>query len=254
MTGELKIAVLIDGENISANYADTLFQKIAVYGDALVKKVYVSPTLNGWKPEIVFKHAVDMVVKPVYVSGKNVLDIALVLDAMDLMHAKKEIINCFCIVSNDSDFALLAMRLRENGIKVIGFGEHHAVDSFVNACDDFVRLDNINGEKKEDKPETDQKAPKVQPQFDSVEHDSIKSAKKILIHAVNALSGQANDSGWLSLGLIMPYIKRINPDFNVRSYGCKQLKGLVEKTGCFDIKTGKGSSTAVYVKEKEKHK
>ena len=239
----LKIAVLIDGENVSARYADYMFQKIAGYGDVLVKKVYVSPSLNGWRGDIVFKHAIETVVRPAYVHGKNVLDIALVLDAMDLMHVKKELINCLCIVSNDSDFALLAMRLREDDIKVIGFGEKNkAVDSFVNACDNFVYFERMHAVKK---------SPRILSPIELVKHDSIKSARKILTDAVNVLARHADNSGWLNLSRVMDYVKEKNPDFDVRAYGCGQLKELVNKTGVFDINIGE-DGFIVYIKLKKR--
>jgi len=134
------IAVLIDAENISYKYLEKLFENIAAYGQISVRRIYSDWTdhkMYAWKPLI---HEFSLVTIQQFSNreGKNVSDFALVIDAMDLLH--DNIFDCFCIVSSDSDFTRLAQKIREMGKTVIGLGEHKAVKAFVNACNEFIYL------------------------------------------------------------------------------------------------------------------
>ncbi len=136
------LAVLIDAENISASHIPTIMAKIAEnYGNATVRRVYgdwTTPQLTPWKkaleaqalrPSQQFRH----------IKGKNSSDGALIMDAMELLHARE--VAGFCIVSSDSDFTGLATRIREKGLRVYGFGMQQTMRAFVAACDEFVYLD-----------------------------------------------------------------------------------------------------------------
>ena len=138
-----KIVVLIDADNIHAGYADKIIKKVASYGTPVVRRAYGRPlTFKNWRREILLKYAIEPVLRHSYAArSKNVADITLVIDAMDLMHRGKEYYDAFCIVSDDSDFAGLAMRLREEGMTVYGLGTDNAVESFVSACDVFFLMD-----------------------------------------------------------------------------------------------------------------
>src|SRR5512139_4005948 len=138
-----RFAVLIDADNTSSRIVDGLFEEIARFGEASVRRIYgdfSSPRLKSWT-EVLQKHAIDPYQQFAYTSGKNASDIALVIDAMDLLHSGR--FDGFCLVSSDSDFTRLAARIREQGIDVFGFGEQKTPESFRQACRRVVYTENL---------------------------------------------------------------------------------------------------------------
>ena len=138
-----RLAILIDADNTSPRVADGLFEEIAKFGEASVRRIYgdfSSPRLKSWI-EILQKHAIDPYQQFAYTSGKNASDIALVIDAMDLLHTGR--FDGFCLVSSDSDFTRLASRLREQGADVYGFGMQKTPESFRQACRRFIYTENL---------------------------------------------------------------------------------------------------------------
>jgi hypothetical protein len=138
-----RLAVLIDADNTSAKIADRLFEEIAQLGEASVRRIYGDFTragLRGWT-DILAKHAIIAHQQFAYVTGKNASDIALVIDAMDLMHSGR--FEGFCLISSDSDFTRLAARIREEGLDVFGFGERKTPESFRQACRRFIYTENL---------------------------------------------------------------------------------------------------------------
>src|SRR4051812_20203422 len=139
----LRLAVLIDADNTSARIAPGLFEEVAKFGEASVRRIYgdfSSPRLRPWI-EILQKHAIDPYQQFAYTTGKNASDIALVIDAMDLLHSGR--FDGFCLVSSDSDFTRLASRLREEGADVYGFGARKTPESFPPACRRFIYTENL---------------------------------------------------------------------------------------------------------------
>ena len=139
-----KLVVLIDADNASPSIIYGLMAEIAKYGTAHVKRIYgdwTSPNLKGWK-DILLEHALQPVQQFGYTKGKNSTDSAMIIDAMDLLYSSK--FDGFCIVSSDSDFTRLAMRLRESGMYVIGMGERKTPEPFRSACEKFVLLDLVS--------------------------------------------------------------------------------------------------------------
>ena len=138
-----RFAVLIDADNTSSRIVDGLFEEIARFGEASVRRIYgdfSSPRLKSWT-EVLQKHAIDPYQQFAYTSGKNASDIALVIDAMDLLHSGR--FDGFCLVSSDSDFTRLASRLREEGADVYGFGAQKTPESFRQACRRFIYTENL---------------------------------------------------------------------------------------------------------------
>ena len=137
------IAVLIDGDNASVKNIDVILQAIEKIGKISTKKIYGDwgqAGLSSWQ-EAILRHAIDPMQQFAYVKGKNATDIALVIEAMDLLHSGEY--DGFCLVSSDSDFASLAVRIRKSGVKVFGFGEKKAVVSFRQACDEFFEVEKL---------------------------------------------------------------------------------------------------------------
>ena len=141
MSTTKKLAVLIDADNISADVIEYLLLEINKFGIASVKRIYGDWTdtkLNKWK-DTLLPYAITPIQQFAYTNGKNATDMAMVIDAMDLLYSNT--FDGFCLVSSDSDFTRLASRIRENGIEVIGFGQNKTPEAFVKACDKFVRTE-----------------------------------------------------------------------------------------------------------------
>ena len=243
MNENLRVALLIDTDNVLDVHADELFNRAAVYGNIIVRKGYGVLRTDGfkWRKEVIFRHAIEPVARYVYVSGKNVTDFALVIDALDL--AYREIVDVICIVSDDSDFSLLAMKLREIGVKVCGFGTHRASQVFISACDQFVRL-----EPKQDKsPELIKEDSNVtEDSDDSIHGLEEKDISKILAEACEHCR---DEDGWTNLGGVGSYLRRINPAFSVKNYGNHNtLTDLVKSLNEYEF--GHNAGNTVMIKKK----
>ncbi|MFY8020979.1 MAG: NYN domain-containing protein, partial [Bacteroidia bacterium] len=146
---ELKLAVLIDADNVPYANVKEMFEEIAKYGTPTFKRIYADwtkPTVSGWK-KVLLENAITPIQQYSYSSGKNASDSALIIDAMDILYTGK--VDGFCIVSSDSDFTRLATRLREAGMKVIGIGEKKTLNPFITACDKFIYLEILKPEPEE---------------------------------------------------------------------------------------------------------
>lgn len=221
-----RLAVLIDAENASAKIAKDLFEEIAKIGEASVRRIYgdfTSPHLKSWTA-LVSTHALLPQQQFANTTGKNASDIALVIDAMDLMHSGR--FDGFCLVSSDSDFTRLASRIREQGIDVYGFGAQKTPQSFREACFRFIYTENLGAGAAS--PAAKDGAPaKLAP----------SAATPVLKKAVEQAEG---DDGWASLGPVGAHLLNLVNDFDARSYGCSKLSDLVAKTNAFDIEKTEG--------------
>jgi hypothetical protein len=233
-----RFAVLIDADNTSPQIAGGLFEEIAKFGEASVRRIYgdfSGPQLKSWA-EILQKHAIDPYQQFAYTKGKNASDIALVIDAMDLLHSGR--FDGFCLVSSDSDFTRLASRLREQGADVYGFGTQKTPESFRQACRRFIYTENLL-------PET-QAAGKDEPKPRSLQSPS--DAVPILKKAISQLDSE--EEGWVNLGMVGTQLTNLVSDFDVRTYGFKKLGDLVRKTDIFEIERAKGGRMRIRVKPK----
>jgi uncharacterized protein (TIGR00288 family) len=203
------IVVLIDVENISHKYLQKIFESIAAYGQISVRRIYSDWTdikRNHWK-SLIHEYSLVPIQQFSNTMVKNVSDFTLVIDAMDLLH--EGIFDCFCIVSSDSDFTRLAQRIREKGKTVIGLGEKKAAKAFVNACNEFIYLDEKLIATKPDEIETD---------------DIATSDEQTLESLMNkAIENLPNQDGWVQMNKIVPYIKQIKPDFDLSDHKIKRL-------------------------------
>ena len=140
---DLTLAVLIDAENVPYSNVKGMMEEIARYGTPTLKRIYgdwTNPNLSGWKA-VLLENAITPIQQYSYTSGKNSSDSAMIIDAMDILYTSS--VDGFCIVSSDSDFTRLAIRLREAGKKVIGIGEKKTPNPFIVACDKFVYFEII---------------------------------------------------------------------------------------------------------------
>jgi uncharacterized LabA/DUF88 family protein len=231
-----RFAVLIDADNTSPRIAAGLFEEVAKFGEASVRRIYgdfSSQRLKSWT-EILPKYEIDPYQQFAYTRGKNASDIALVIDAMDLLHSGR--FDGFCLVSSDSDFTRLASRLREQGADVYGFGEQKTPESFRQACRRFVYTEYLLPETGVVTPEAGLSAKALQPPSASI---------PILNKAIAQME---TEDGWVGLGAVGQRLATIASDFDPRTYGFRKLSDLVRKTAVFDIEQLEGRAIRIRAK------
>jgi uncharacterized LabA/DUF88 family protein len=155
MEKDLKIAVLIDADNVPSTHVKEMMEEIAKYGNPTIKRIYgdwTKPHVTRWKT-ILLENAITPVQQYAYTSGKNATDSAMIIDAMDILYTSK--VTGFCIVSSDSDFTRLATRLREAGMAVIGIGEKKTPNPFIVACDKFIYFEILSNQGDDEDEEED---------------------------------------------------------------------------------------------------
>ncbi|RBI76001.1 Maebl [Roseovarius sp. TE539] len=204
------LAVLIDADNTSPKWTRAVFEEIAAMGEASVRRCYgdfSSQQMAGWN-KVQAEFGLVPHHQPANTVGKNASDIALVIDAMDLMHSGR--FDGFVLVSSDSDFTRLASRIREQGLEVYGIGARKTPEAFRKACKRFIYLENLGDEAPE----------KASPRGDK----NLNEARDLLFKAMDSLD---QDSEWFALGRLGQQVTAANPDFDTRSYGHKKLSDLV---------------------------
>lgn len=250
-----RLAVLIDADNASAAIVDDLLAEIAKLGTASVKRIYGDFTtgrLAAWNARIL-EHSIQQVQQPSFTTGKNASDIALVIDAMDLLHSKR--FTGFCLVSSDSDFTRLAMRLREEGVIVYGFGEKKTPRAFVAACDKFIYTEILRPPKKR------AAAPVARPAARPSSRLATRPAPRPAAADVSAppldilrdaVESSIEESGWARLGRVGQVINNQLPDFDSRNFGFRSIGALFESISDFEVKREgmPGGSQTVFVRVK----
>jgi uncharacterized LabA/DUF88 family protein len=250
-TKDLKLAVLIDADNVPYANVKEMFEEIAKYGTPTFKRIYADwtkPTVSGWK-NVLLENAITPIQQYSYSSGKNATDSALIIDAMDILYTGK--VDGFCIVSSDSDFTRLATRLREAGMKVIGIGEKKTLNPFITACDKFIYIEILkpkvisqieNANKKISKnitAQTSEPLNKIDPEIIKLFSDSITDL--------------ADDNGWAFLGELGNLMLKKKPDFDPRNYGYFKMLPLIKSMNRFEIDerdSGKGNIKHIYIRKK----
>lgn len=220
------LAVLIDADNTSPKYTKAIFDEIATLGEASVRRCYgdfSSQQMAGWS-RVQAEFGMVPHHQPANTVGKNASDIALVIDAMDILHSGR--FDAFVLVSSDSDFTRLASRIREQGLAVYGIGQRKTPEAFRKACKRFIFLENIG----EDEPKA---APSGR---------SLDEARNLIF---KAMEGIEQDDEWYTLGQIGQFITAANPDFDTRSYGHRKLSDLVARLKVFETRKGAGNQLLV---------
>lgn len=234
-----RLAVLIDGENASARIAEALFTEIATLGEASARRIYgdaASPSLKGWI-EVLPRWAIQWHQNFAHTRGKNSGDIALVIDAMDLLHSGR--FDGFCLVSSDSDFTRLAARIREQGVPVYGFGERKTPESFRQACTRFIYTENLTGRAAGTGEEVEAASPPPA---------SRKPSEATRLIAAAIADMDEDGDGWVNIGGIGNRLRNAYSDFDQRTYGYAKLSDLIRATGRFDVEAGVGGAMRVRVK------
>ena len=253
-TKELKLAVLIDADNVPYSNVKGMMEEIAKYGTPTTKRIYADwtkPNANGWK-SVLLEHAITPIQQYSYTVGKNSSDSALIIDAMDLLYSDK--LDGFCIVSSDSDFTRLAIRLRESGMKVIGIGEKKTPSAFIAACDRFVFIEVLdgaikktrviaNGQNKSQKSkiaEENKKAIDPSASDQAKQKTTAKPSEKTEQKPLNKIDNQTieliedtldaigDEDGWAFLGDVGNLIVKKKPEFDPRNYGFSKLTPMLK--------------------------
>ena len=229
-----RLAILIDADNASARHARAIFEEIAKLGEANVRRIYgdfSSDRLKGWR-EVMQPLAIVPQQQFNYTTGKNAADITLVIDAMDLMHRGG--LDGFCLVSSDSDFTRLALRLREDGAEVFGFGAKKTPEAFRNACTRFIYIENLmDPAEKTGKPTVPRTAAKKEP------------PSKAIPLIRKAMKEAWDDKDCVTLSEVGHRLNQLAPDFDPRTYGFSKLVTVVENTGKFEIDRPKGGGVRI---------
>jgi hypothetical protein len=232
----LRLAVLIDADNAQATVIEALLAEIARFGEATVRRIYgdfTATTSSSWK-KVLQQYAIKPVQQFAYTTGKNATDSTLIIDAMDLLYTRR--FDGFCLVTSDSDFTGLAMRLREEGLIVLGFGEKKTPEAFRNACHKFVFTEVLRPSRRIELASVSSKLENAQKKLPHQTHveateQKLEFPKEFLL---TALEQSSDDAGWAHLATFGSYLTKLQPDFDSRLYGYKKLSDLVKaKTDLF---------------------
>ncbi len=237
-----KVAMLIDGDNAQAALLPQMLVEAGRHGQVTVRRIYgdwTTNSMNSWK-EILNFHAFQPIQQFRYTIGKNATDSAMIIDAMDILHGS--VVDGFCLVSSDSDYTRLATRIRETGIFVMGIGEKKTPKPFVNACDVFVYTENLVTAKRPNQPQKPLKGGAKKKD----EPDPVPLLTQAFEMAVQ-------QDGWASLASMGNALYQLDPAFDPRTYGHKQLSKMISKfKDRFDLRLqDKDGSNLFYVKLKE---
>lgn len=209
----MQLAVLIDADNISSKYAATIFEELENYGLSTYRRIYGNWSKgNGWSEGILLEHSIMPVQQFSYTTGKNATDMAMVIDAMDILYKNK--VQGFCLVTSDSDFTRLAMRLREENMFVLGMGESKTPQALTRACNKFIHL-NLVTEQSKSTGETESNA-------DDQNVTSIAEVRQVILMLINQ-----DDEGLVDLAQIGNRLNEKFSDFDVRNYGYFKLSTFI---------------------------
>lgn len=240
-----KIAMLIDGDNAQAGLLNKMLVEAARYGQVTVRRIYgdwTTSNMNSWKETLNF-HAFQPIQQFRYTIGKNATDSAMIIDAMDILHT--DVVDGFCLVSSDSDYTRLATRIRETGIFVMGIGEKKTPKPFVNACDVFVYTENLVTETKTSKTQSSRRksSTKKKPKNDSDPMPLLEQAFDMAVQ----------EDGWARLDLMGSALYQLDPGFDPRTYGQRQLSRLIKSLkDQFEMRSQEMDGTTLFlVKMKE---
>lgn len=233
----LRLAVLIDADNVTYRRVKEMMEEIARYGTPTIKRIYgdwTNQTVSGWK-KVLLENAITPIQQYSYTVGKNATDSAMIIDAMDILYEDK--VDGFCIVASDSDYTRLATRLREAGKKVIGIGEKKTPKPFIVACDKFIYLEILAAvEQEEEVKAKDKDKTKRTAESKAESQQKISKLDKGFIRLLKtSVEDVADENGWAFLADVGNILLKKQPAFDSRNYGYPKLYPLIKAAGQFDI-------------------
>jgi uncharacterized protein (TIGR00288 family) len=243
MPQDTKIALLIDCDNVSHKSIEGVIDELSKYGKVNIRHAYgnwKSDSLKGWEEKL-HPHAIKPIQQFAYTSGKNATDAAMIIDAMDLLYTQN--LDAFALMTSDSDFTPLVMRILSNGITVYGFGEKKTPMPFVKACSQFIYTENLEQvEEQEEKTDNSGNSKKTR-------HELRQDAALVKLLRT-AVEQNADEDGWSHLGRVGQYISN-KTSFSPVNYGYKKLSDLIRVSDLFEIKM-KNDNSGMYIKDSRK--
>lgn len=252
-SGEMRFAVLIDAENVPYCNIKGIMEEIAKYGTPTIKRIYADwtkPTVSGWK-NVLLENAITPIQQYSYTSGKNSSDSAMIIDAMDILYSEK--VEGFCIISSDSDFTRLVIRLREAGMKVFGIGERKTPSPFIAACDKFTYIEIISGASSHNNSNYENEHKKEGVAEKEQKCGAVAIGKDIISLIAVSINDVEDENGWAFLGDVGNLINKKQPDFDPRNFGFYKLTHLIRKLKEFEIEerdTNNSKIKHIYVRNK----
>ena len=267
---DLRLAVLIDADNAPRTAIREVMAEAAVYGTPTLKRIYgdwTSPNMGSWKP-LLLENAITPIQQYSYTTGKNATDSAMIIDAMDILYSGR--VDGFVLVSSDSDFTRLAIRLREAGMKVYGMGERKTPAPFIVACDKFVYIEVIRSRAQEAAREAEgEPAPEPQPKAKRGgkkkaeeapapaprEPETVNGVPREVVELIAlSLEDIADEDGYASMGELGSLLQKKQPDFDSRNFGYSKLTQLVRALGRFEVdvrQSGGAHGKQIYLRDKQ---
>jgi uncharacterized protein (TIGR00288 family) len=245
MKTDQNIALLIDCDNVSHNGIAGVLSELAKYGIINIRRAYgnwKSKQLNGWEEKL-HPFAIKPIQQFPYTQGKNATDAAMIIDAMDLLYEKQ--IDAFALMTSDSDFTPLVMRILSSGLKVYGFGEKKTPSPFVNACSQFIFTENLEDNSTENE-ESGQDAGRAT----KASRNELRGDGSLVKLLRNAVEQTAEEDGWAHLGRVGQYISN-NTSFSPINYGYKKLSDIIRVSDLFKIEMRMNNSV-MYIKDTRK--
>jgi Fe-S-cluster formation regulator IscX/YfhJ len=253
MKNDMKIAVLIDADNVSDKYVKYIFDEISNLGMPTFKRIYgdwTKPQLGSWKT-VLLNYSITPIQQYSYTTGKNATDAALIIDAMDILYSNN--VDGFCIVSSDSDFTRLATRLREAGMYVVGMGEKKTPTPFISACEKFKYLEVLAS----DPEAAAEQSESVQNGKQGNQKEGMASKKELIQSLKTIITESSDEDGWANLGEVGSRLNNRYPDFDTRNYGHSKLRPLILSLNQFEIearRTSKNQNSHYVVRNKAKQR
>lgn len=242
MSDPKRIALLIDCDNVSHNSIEGVLEELAKYGMVNVRHAHGdwnNPSLSGWIGRL-HPNAIRPMQQFAYTKGKNATDSAMIIDAMDLLYSKS--VDAFALMTSDSDFTPLVLRILESGLPVYGFGEKKTPQPFVDACSPFIYTENLVSEEEEKTGSSQQPVKKGK--------KDLRKDTALVRLLRTAVEQTSDDDGWAEMGRVGHYISN-NSSFSSINYGYKKLGDLIRASELFDVEMRKDGK-AMYIKDVRK--
>lgn len=248
---EHKIALLIDCDNVSHNAIGGVLNELAKYGVINIRQAYgnwKSHQLSGWEEKL-HPYAIKPIQQFAYTTGKNATDAAMIIDAMDILYNHD--LDGFALMTSDSDFTPLAMRILSSGLKVYGFGAKKTPMPFVNACSQFIYTENLEADDDDDEADTNAtETPRPSSDKKKLTRNELRQDTRLVKLLRNAVEQTVADDGWSHLGMVGQYISN-NTSFSPINYGYTKLSDIIRASDLFEIQMRMNNSV-MYIKDSRK--
>lgn len=233
--GNWKVAVLIDADNVPRDCIKSVMEEVAIYGVPTIKRIYgdwTSPNVSGWKTALL-ENAITPIQQYSYTTGKNSTDSAMIIDAMDILYTDS--VDGFVLVSSDSDFTRLAIRLREAGKRVIGIGERKTPSPFIAACNKFIYIEVIRAgrAKKVSAVQAEAHLPEQKVRTVKPRHNAVP--ENVIALIADSISDLSVDDEGVFMGELGNLLIKKQPDFDHRNFGFKSLSAMIKSIDRFQV-------------------